>query len=68
MWKGASTTMAERGHFPSTMRLYTVTVWVTLIHCAGGIPWTQEKVHTFRVSAHILWPGSHNVLFRHSEN
>ena len=69
MWRGASAAMAERGHFPSTMRLfYTVTVWVTLIHGTGGIPWTEEKVNTFRGSAHILWPSSHNVIFRHSEN
>ncbi|XP_036980986.1 glutaminyl-peptide cyclotransferase [Acanthopagrus latus] len=46
MWRGASAAMAERGHFPSTMRLfYTVTVWVTLIHGTGGIPWTEEKLH-----------------------
>ncbi|XP_073339455.1 glutaminyl-peptide cyclotransferase [Pagrus major] len=46
MWKGASATMAERSHFASTMRLfYTVTIWVTIIHCTGGIPWTQEKLH-----------------------
>ncbi|XP_041810210.1 glutaminyl-peptide cyclotransferase [Chelmon rostratus] len=45
MWRGASTTMAERNS-PSTTRLfYTVAVWVTFIHCARGIHWTQEKLH-----------------------
>ncbi|XP_070836143.1 glutaminyl-peptide cyclotransferase [Chaetodon trifascialis] len=46
MWRGASTTMAERSNGPSTMRLfYTVAIWVTFIHCTRGIPWTQEKLH-----------------------
>lgn len=45
MWRGASTTMAERSHGPSIMRLfYTVAIWVTIIHRTKGIPWTQEKV------------------------
>lgn len=45
MWRGASTTMAERSHGPSIMRLfYTVAIWVSIIHRTKGIPWTQEKV------------------------
>ncbi|XP_068577828.1 glutaminyl-peptide cyclotransferase [Cebidichthys violaceus] len=46
MWSGATTTMAERSHGPSKMRLfYTVTIWVAFVHCTAGIPWTQEKLH-----------------------
>lgn len=46
--------MAERNS-PSTTRLfYTVAVWVTFIHCARGIHWTQEKVNQLRGSVHIL--------------
>ncbi|KAF1375052.1 hypothetical protein PFLUV_G00235420 [Perca fluviatilis] len=46
MWRGATTTMAERSHSTSKMRLfYTVVIWVTFIHCTDGIPWTQEKLH-----------------------
>ncbi|XP_044023934.1 glutaminyl-peptide cyclotransferase [Siniperca chuatsi] len=46
MWRGTSTTMAERSHSISITRLfYTVAIWVTFIHCTNGIPWTQEKLH-----------------------
>lgn len=46
MCRGASTTMAERSNNPSKMRLfYTVAIWVSFVHCIGGIPWTQEKLH-----------------------
>lgn len=45
MWKGATTSVAERSHSSSIMRLFhTVTIWVTIIHCTYGIPWTQEKL------------------------
>lgn len=39
---GASTIMPALRHGPATMRLFCV--WVTFIHVAAGIPWTQEKV------------------------
>lgn len=52
MWTGGKTTMAERSHTLSAMRLIsTVTVWATLVYSSSGIPWTQEKVNTF--------PGKH---------
>ncbi|KAG7226254.1 hypothetical protein INR49_003004 [Caranx melampygus] len=42
MWRGATTTMAERSR---TMRLiYIVSIWMTFLHCSNGIPWTQEKL------------------------
>nr|XP_046269753.1 glutaminyl-peptide cyclotransferase [Scatophagus argus] len=45
MLRGASTTMAEQSHSPSVMRLlYTVAIWVSVIHSSKGIPWTQEKL------------------------
>lgn len=59
MWRGASTTMAERNHGPSIMRLfYTVAIWVTIIHRTKGIPWTQEKVGLNKLGGfffHIGW-------------
>lgn len=58
MWRGASTTMAERSHGPSIMRLfYTVAIWVTIIHRTKGIPWTQEKVGPNKLCFffHICW-------------
>lgn len=43
MWRGATTTMAERSR---TMRLiYVASIWMTILHCSNGIPWTQEKVN-----------------------
>ncbi|XP_074517250.1 glutaminyl-peptide cyclotransferase [Sebastes fasciatus] len=46
MWRGATTTMAERSHSASKMRFfYTVAIWVAFSHCTDGIPWTQEKLH-----------------------
>ncbi|KAK5886045.1 hypothetical protein CesoFtcFv8_017123 [Champsocephalus esox] len=46
MWRGATTAMVDRSLGPSKMRLfYTVAIWVTLIHCTDGIPWTEEKLH-----------------------
>ncbi|XP_042244524.1 glutaminyl-peptide cyclotransferase isoform X1 [Thunnus maccoyii] len=46
MWTRATITMVERSHSLSIMRLfYTVCIWLTFIHCANGIPWTQEKLY-----------------------
>ncbi|XP_068436639.1 glutaminyl-peptide cyclotransferase [Clinocottus analis] len=46
MWRAATTAMTARSHGPSKMRLCSAAaIWVTFIHCAAGIPWTQEKLH-----------------------
>ncbi|KAM6968481.1 glutaminyl-peptide cyclotransferase [Tautogolabrus adspersus] len=46
MLREASTTIAERSHGLSIMRLLdSVAIWLTIIHCTNGIPWTQEKFH-----------------------
>lgn len=59
IWTRASTTMAERSHDRSVMRLfYAVGIWLTFIHCSDGIPWTHEKVNksTFCVtSSRLKW-------------
>lgn len=46
MWRGTTTTMAERSHSTFKMRFfYTVAIWVAFSHCTDGIPWTQEKFY-----------------------
>ncbi|XP_020500675.1 glutaminyl-peptide cyclotransferase [Labrus bergylta] len=46
MLRDASTPAAERSHDLSIMRLlYSVAIWLTIIHCTNGIPWTQEKLY-----------------------
>lgn len=37
--------VADRSSSGSVLRAFhTAVIWVTLVHGAGGIPWTQEKV------------------------
>ncbi|KAF7666924.1 hypothetical protein LDENG_00087770 [Lucifuga dentata] len=45
MRKGAAKAMAEQRHGASTTRFFsTVAIWVSFIHCANGVHWTQEKL------------------------
>ncbi|MEQ2223835.1 hypothetical protein ILYODFUR_001144 [Ilyodon furcidens] len=45
MWKGATTSMAERSHRLSIMRsCYTALIGLTFIFHTHGVPWTEEKL------------------------
>ncbi|XP_071761918.2 glutaminyl-peptide cyclotransferase [Centroberyx gerrardi] len=65
MWRATTTAMAERRHGPFIMRFfYTVGIWVAFIHCANGVPWTQEKLQHRAVT---LNPGEIRSALTHTD-
>ncbi|XP_072313948.1 glutaminyl-peptide cyclotransferase [Eucyclogobius newberryi] len=63
MWRGATTTMAERSHSSSCL-FYTVAIVATYFQFSHGVPWTQEKLQH---RATILTPEEIQTALSHTD-
>ncbi|XP_076017811.1 glutaminyl-peptide cyclotransferase [Genypterus blacodes] len=65
MRRGEAPAMAQRRRGPSVTRLCSaVTVWLLLIQCVCGVPWTQEKL---RHTAITLTPEEISSALSHTD-